>query len=433
MGQRGPIYCRRKDGTRFPAEASIFHVERDRRKLATAIVRDITERKRLEENFLQAQKLEAVGRVAATVAHDFNNLLAAIQIHAELVRGAASLEDVAAEAEGIRTATERGSALVRQLLVFSRHQGWRPSIVDVSDAIGEMQTMLARLVGPAVRTEFVMNREAGATIIDGGQLAQILVNLAVNARDAMPAGGVLRIATDSMQISGDQARRFGVRSGRYARILVSDTGVGMDEATVSRLFEPFFTTKSPGKGTGLGLASVWAVVRQAGGTVRVSSRVSEGSVFEIYLPRVEPEATIDDTPAETDLVPVALEAVTGRRAKGTVLVVDDDEQLLPLLVRGLRRSGFEVLQARGVGEAIAICDGRPGPIDVLLTDIAMRYVSGIELAQRMKRFRPETKVILMSGFASEDVLAAAREQAIPFIQKPFALGQLVERVRRLVD
>jgi PAS domain S-box-containing protein len=302
MGQRGPIEGRRKNGTRFPAEASIFHFLHDGRKLAAAIVRDITDRRKLEAQFVQAQRLEAVGRLAAVVAHDFNNVLTVIQIQAELLMRPDLPASARSDVEEITQATTHGSALARQLLLFSKQRALSPEVVVVAWAIEESRTFLSRLAGSRITTDAPAAAAAGATRVDPGQLVQILMNLVVNGRDAMPGGGVLSITAERVDAAPDGARG---PAGPFVLIRVRDSGRGMDPATRARLFEPFFTTKGPDRGTGLGLASVRLAVEAAGGHVRVETSPGEGTTFSVYLPRVEGEQAA-----------AALEMKAGRRAAG---------------------------------------------------------------------------------------------------------------------
>jgi len=390
------------------------------RALADVAVR--RERMQLQRDLAQAQKLEAIGRLAGGVAHDFNNVLTAILGSAELLlldapRGASAREEV----EIIRDAAMRAQELIRQLLAFSARQVLQPAVIDLNDLVKNLGRMLRRLIGEDLAFATELAPDLGAVRADAGQVEQVLVNLAVNARDAMPDGGALTIRTMNVEMP----QSSDLPAGRYVAIEVADTGVGMDAATLARVFEPFFTTKERGKGTGLGLASVYGIVRQSGGHITVSSTPGAGTTFRIHLPRV-------DAPVDS-----AREArpVTAPAAGSETILVAEDEQIVRVLIRKvLEQAGYTVLLAGGGVEALQLAERHTGRIHLLVTDVVMPGMNGRELARRLVAARPETKVLYLSGYADDAVERhGVLDPGTAFMQKPFGPSALARRVRDVLD
>ena len=350
----------------------------DRGRITGAVVSfwDITEHVEMERQFLQAQKMEAVGRLAGGIAHDFNNMLAVILGYAELMMQKLDPQGpLHRNADAVHKAAERAAALTLQLLAFSRKQIVQPEVININTVIKEIEKMLARLLGEDIEQIVFLGSDVGNIRADRSQIQQIIMNLAVNARDAMPSGGKLVIETDNVLLDpGDLARHPDVLPGSYVMLRVSDNGVGMDEATQACIFEPFFTTKEPGKGTGLGLSTVYGIVRQSGGHVTVHSEPGQGTTFTVYLPRVSELPTA-----------VEKEGAGSETGKGseTILLVEDDEMLRKFLCESLRMSGYRVIEARNGREAMASRELERGPLHLLLTDVVMPLMGGPELARRL--------------------------------------------------
>ena len=388
---------------------------------------DITARKALEAQLLQAQKMEAVGRLAGGVAHDFNNLLMAIMGYSELIRTSLVKDDPLYKySEDILKATERAASLTQQLLAFSRQQVMQPQVLNLNRVAGDLEKMLRRLIGEHIELEIVAGPDLGMVKADPGQINQIIMNLAVNARDAMPTGGRLILATDNIEFTASHKCRFeDLPPGRYVRLTVTDTGSGMDEETLDHIFEPFFTTKEVGKGTGLGLPMVYGIVKQNGGCVDVESQPGQGATFTIYLPRIE--AAVEAPGARVSLA-AKLEG------SETILVVEDEDALRTLLCRFFRLYGYNVMEARHGGEALLICERHPGPIHLMITDVVMPQMSGKELADRLAPLHPEMTVFFMSGYTDSDLTGyGAPESTQHFIPKPFRPMDLVKKVRDFLD
>ncbi|HEY1178936.1 MAG TPA: ATP-binding protein, partial [Phytomonospora sp.] len=390
------------------------------------VATDITERKQLEEQFRQAQKMEAVGQLAGGVAHDFNNLLAVMTSYTGMLLADLPADDPArADLEEIRRAAERAAGLTRQLLAFSRQQVLQPRILDVNAVVRDLEKMLARVLREDVRLETALTPTLGRVHADPGQLEQVIVNLAVNARDAMPAGGMLTIETADVELDEAYCRaRADVTPGPYVMLAVSDTGVGMDAATQARIFEPFFTTKDVGKGTGLGLSTVYGIVKQSGGHVAVYSEPGLGTTFKVYLPRAS------TSPAGR---PRSGSHPALHHGSGTVLLVEDDAQVRAAARRILARAGYTVLEAASGPEALRLCAERPqsaGPIDLLLTDMVMPEMGGRELAARVRVLHPAAATAFMSGYTADAVLRhGVVDPGSVFIQKPFTPETLTQKVR----
>ncbi|MBV9774592.1 MAG: PAS domain S-box protein [Gemmatimonadetes bacterium] len=395
---------------------------------------DVTERRRAEEalresqqQLLQSQKMEAVGRLAGGVAHDFNNMLMAIQGHTELLRMEESVgPDMEWHLGEISSAVERAAGLTRQLLAFSRKQVLQPRPISLNSVISEMESMLGRMIGEDVAMRAVLARDLGVVLADPAQLQQVLLNLAVNARDAMPEGGTLSIETANVHLYGEYAATHEeVEPGRYVMLAVSDTGTGMDAATRERVFEPFFTTKEQGKGTGLGLSTVYGIVRQSGGHIWVYSEPGMGTTFRIYFPRT-------DRPTEA----VEPERPAGPPPTGdeTVLLVEDDALVRSLLNTFLDRLGYQVLTAANGEEAVARAGTHPGILHLLLTDVVMPGMNGRELARRVRVLRPEARVLYMSGYTDDAIaLHGVLDPDSDFVQKPVSPDQLAATVRSVLD
>lgn len=418
----------RKDGSRFVAEV-ISNPIMDRGRITGAVVSfwDITEHVEMERQFLQAQKMEAVGRLAGGIAHDFNNMLGVILGYAELMMQKLNpQEPLYSNADAVHKAAERAAALTLQLLAFSRKQLVQPEVINLNTVIRDVEKMLARLLGEDIEQILFLGEDVGNIKADRSQVQQIIMNLAVNARDAMPSGGKLIIETDSVVLGQSYAARWpDMVPGSYIMLRVSDNGMGMDEATQACIFEPFFTTKELGKGTGLGLSTVYGIVRQSGGHVTVESEVGQGSTFTIYLPRVE------ELPAADDKQGAGSETSRGSE---TILLVEDDEMLRKLLGEWLNISGYRVIQARHGGEAMGLCEAESGPVHLLLTDVVMPLMGGPELARRLAPAHPHMKVLYMSGYTDDAIIHhGVLEHTVQMIEKPFAPKDLLQRVRRILD
>jgi len=395
--------------------------------LVLGIGTDVTQRRDLEDQLRQSQKIEAIGRLAGGIAHDFNNVLTAILGYSQILladmgEGDARREDMLE----IERAAERAAALTRQLLAFSRRQVLQPQILNLNTLIGNLDSFLRRLIGEDVDLRTHLSPELWLVSADAGQVEQVVMNLAVNSRDAMPSGGKLTIETANAELNHDYANRHvAVVPGEYVMIAVSDTGVGMDETTRGRLFEPFFTTKELGKGTGLGLSTVYGIVKQSGGNIWVYSEPGLGSTFKIYLPRAAGDAAVE--------APYKAPPATTYGSE-TVLLVEDEEAVRQLASKVLRSQGYQVLEAKDGRQAIAAAKGYADPIHLLLTDIVMPEFSGAQLAQRIKDIRDEIKVLYMSGYTDEAIIHHGVLAAnIAFLQKPFTPEQLARKVREVLD
>jgi PAS domain S-box-containing protein len=400
------------------------------------VAHDITERKRaqaekakLEEQLFQAQKMESIGRLAGGVAHDFNNLLTVINGYCQLVLAELSADDPKRDAVGeIQKAGERAVGLTRQLLAFSRKQVLQPRILDLNCVVQDLQPMLERLVGEDVEVSVALEAENAMVFADPHQLEQVIMNLAVNARDAMPGGGTLLIETANVELDQRYARSHSeVRAGNYVRLAVGDTGIGMDDKTRQRIFEPFFTTKPTGQGTGLGLSTVQGIVAQSGGHIQVVSEPDCGTTFQILLPAL---AGVPDDGAAGAAKPDHAPAQGGGE---TVLLVEDMPEVRDYTAAVLKGYGYHVIQAGDAGEALLVCERERGRIHLVLTDIVMPKVSGRELASRLEELRPGIKVLLMSGYAENvNVLDGVLDERVQFIEKPFTPEELARKVRAVL-
>lgn len=391
-----------------------------------SVQRDITERRSLEEQLRQAQKMEAIGRLAGGIAHDFNNILSVIKGTSQLLlmdlREGDPLYTNLREIEG---AADRAAALTCQLLAFSRKQILEMRVLDLNMVIKNLEKMLRRIIGEDIELVTFLSEDLGRVKADPSQIEQAIINLVVNARDAMPKGGKLTIETMNVELDEVYVRRhIGVKPGSYVMLAISDTGIGMTKEVQERIFEPFFTTKEMGRGTGLGLSTVYGIVNQVGGNIWVYSEPGEGSTFKIYLPRVD-EPIYERREEEQKEVPWGSE---------TVLVIEDEETVRRLAVRLLKRQGYKVLEASNGGEAFILCERYSDPIHLILTDVVMPGVSGRELAERLQKIHPEAKVLYMSGYTDNVILHhGILEQGLSFIQKPFTLEALARKVRQMLD
>ncbi|HKU41965.1 MAG TPA: response regulator [Polyangiales bacterium] len=389
---------------------------------------DITERKQLEHQFLQSQKMEAVGQLAGGVAHDFNNLLTVITGYSVLLQGELPKDDPKrADLDEIVHAVETGAALTRQLLTFSRKQVFKPTVIDINQAITELERMLRRLIGEDIDYCTVLEPSIGRVRADPNQVQQILMNLVVNARDAMPHGGKLTVETANALLDpGYASSHPNVRPGNYVMLTVSDNGQGMDLNTQAHIFEPFFTTKAVGKGTGLGLSTVYGIVQQSGGHVWVYSEPGFGTTFRIYLPR------IDERPAQTATDSQSKRVV--RPPSETVLVVEDNDAVRIMLCRILRALGYRVIEAPHAKGALEQCERAGASIDLLISDVVMPDMSGLDLAYQLRTVRPGLRVLLMSGYSG---LAVTRHGELgtdlPFLQKPFNPDTVARKVREVLE
>jgi len=389
--------------------------------------RDVTERRRLEAEFLQVQKMESVGRLAGGIAHDFNNLLTAVTVHADLLLMQGGLSDQQqADIEQMREAGERAARLTRQLLAFSRRQVVDVRPLDINEVIGSLIQMLRRLLGEEIDVRTSLFDDVGTVRADFSQVEQMLVNLAVNARDAMPDGGRLAIETQNVDVDESYARLHpSVAPGRYVVLTVSDTGVGMDAETRAHIFEPFFSKKPPGEGTGLGLATTYGIVKQSGGHILVHSDPGSGATFRIYLPRVDEPA--GQLPARAERGP----APSGRE---TVLLIEDEDAVRKLAARILRRQGYAILEANRAEDAMQWLADERRTIDLLLTDVVLPGISGKEIAARAKSLRPDLPVLFMSGYAMSRLTERGLARPdMDLLEKPFTASSLAWRVRDVLD
>jgi PAS domain S-box-containing protein len=419
---------KRKDGQLLTVQLSVRAERHAASGIAyyETIVRDVTEQRRLQAQLLQAQKMEAVGRLAGGVAHDFNNLLTVIISYTDLLledldRDDPKREDVAA----VRKAAEGAAALTHQLLAFSRKQVLQPRVLDLNATVASTEKLLRRLIGEDIRLVAKLGSGLGQVKADPGQVEQVIMNLAVNARDAMPAGGQLTIETANVEMDEAYVRGHPLAEpGRYVMLAVSDTGIGMDEQTKAHIFEPFFTTKEMGKGTGLGLATVYGIVKQSGGFIWLYSEPGQGTSFKIYLPLVEESAQRHATPAAAKLP----------RGTETILVVEDAPAVRAVTRQVLERQGYTVLEAPNGEAAFALATKHHGPIHLLLTDVVMPGVNGRQLSEQLARPRPDMLVLFTSGYTDDSVVRhGILESGIAYLQKPFTPDGLARKVREVLD
>ena len=425
---RGEVMSRRKDGSRYVEEQTITPLKNPGGQIThfIAIKRDLTDQKQLQEQFLQAQKMDAIGQLASGVAHDFNNMLTAILGYTEFLLQGLETEEQRADAEEIIKAGNRAAALTKQLLAFSRKQVLQTAIVEMNALVTDVTHLLGRMIGEHIELSTVLAQDLPFVRVDAGQIEQMLINLAVNSRDAMPDGGRLTIETASVELDGTVAFLRGpARPGRYVRLTIADTGTGMTEDTRRRALDPFFTTKEPGKGTGLGLSTVYGIVKQSDGYLRIDSEFGRGTTFTVYLPVAEAESA--------DLAAAA----PGRKPAGgaeTVLLVEDEEAVRLLVRTILERTGYLVLAAANPAEAELAFDEHRAPIDILLTDVVMPGGTGVDLYHRLEAKQPGLRAVFMSGYV--DAGAADQVGLVPnasFLQKPFTADGIVRSLRVALD
>jgi two-component system, cell cycle sensor histidine kinase and response regulator CckA len=436
VGPRVEYRFRRKDGEWRTLESTRSPVRNELGEIENVVIvsRDITERKmaedllrRRDEQLRQAQKMEAVGRLSGGIAHDFNNLLGVIIGYSESIEYRMAPNDpLRKSAEEIRKAGERAASLTHQLLAFSREQALQPQVLDLNALVTDMGKMLRRVIGLHIELTTKLSTELGQVKAEQSQIEQVIVNLVVNARDAMPEGGKLLIETSHLDVTENLASSFAfLKPGPYVLLTVTDTGIGMDANTRRHIFEPFFTTKGPGKGTGLGLATVYGVVKQSGGGVIVESEPGKGSTFKIFLPQTQEPATS----AAPDKI-----SVKGSMGTGTILLVDDEEALLNLTAERLTECGYTVLPARDGIHALEIARSFNGSIHLLLTDIMMPRMGGLALARSMAELRPGIRLAFMTGHAErEGSYREALRSGAESIQKPFNLERLIRLVEQMLD
>ena len=410
--------CQTKDGPLIKVRAHFAPIRDDLGKVrgAISLMEDTSEVELLEAQLFEARKLESVGRLAGGIAHDFNNILTAVIGFADLSLDEPAGTDIGEYVVGIRDAAERAAGLTQQLLAFSRRQIMQTLVVEVNDVVGGIESMLRRLIGEQIHLKISLDPNAGCMRADRTQLEQVLLNLALNGRDAMPSGGQLVIGTGHQRYTaGNRSRPREIGPGEYAVITVTDTGLGMDAETRDHIFEPFFTTKSQGRGTGLGLATTYGIIKQSGGSVLVDSVPGRGTTFRLFFPTVEREVAVrEETPR-----------LVGRRA-GRILLVEDEPVLLEIAQRVLVRAGFDVIAAADPGEAIIAAETGPEPFDLLLTDVVMPGMRGPELARRLRISHPGLRVLLASGYAQEIVDSDRHED--PLLAKPFSPETLLAAV-----
>lgn len=418
---------RKKDGTIIYVEVTSHVLNFAGRPAKLVLAHDVTERKKLEQQLRQAQKMEAVGRLAGGVAHDFNNLLGVIIGYSEILEEDIGPSDsLLKKVQEIKKAGQRAASLTRQLLAFSRQQVLTPKVLNLNSVVAEVEKMLGRLIGEDVELTTALDPALAQVKADQGQIEQVIVNLAVNARDAMPQGGKLTIETANVELDDVYTRQHpGSTPGRYVMLAVTDTGCGMDAETQAHIFEPFFTTKELGRGTGLGLATVYGVVKQSGGHIWVYSELEKGTTFKIYLPRVEKAVPVVESrklPAEN------------LQASETVLLVEDAEPLRRLTRQILESCGYVVLEAATGAEAIQLASQHRGPIHLLLTDLVMPGMSGRALSENLTSTQPHMKVLYMSGYTE---FSAGKQEMLGegafLLQKPFTRAALIGKVREVVE
>jgi two-component system, cell cycle sensor histidine kinase and response regulator CckA len=398
------------------------------------IARDITERKRMEkalraseDQLRQSQKMEAIGQLAGGVAHDFNNLLTAINGYSALaLRRLGEDHPVQPYLEEIKKAGDRAANLTRQLLAFGRKQILQPLSINLNDVVRDMNKMLKRLIGEDVQLIANLRPDLNRIQADPGQVEQVLVNLVVNSRDAMPRGGTITIETANVKLDEAYASKLvGLSAGDYVMLAISDTGTGMDQETQKRIFEPFFTTKEKGKGTGLGLSTVYGIIRQSGGNIWVYTEPGEGTTFKVYMPQIEAEVGGSVIPHSSSIM---------QDGNETVLLVEDEEMVRKLASQLLKESGYSVLEASGGDEAMDICKTYQEPIDLLITDVVMPKMSGRDVAAQLKTLHPETRVLFMSGYTDDAIVHhGIVDSDIAFIQKPFSATSLTQKIREVLD
>jgi two-component system, cell cycle sensor histidine kinase and response regulator CckA len=392
-----------------------------------SLAQDVTERVALEEQLRQSQKMEAVGRLAGGVAHDFNNLLTVILGYSQILADGLPPDSRLADSTGqIKSAADRAAGITRQLLAFSRKTVLSPRVINLNEVVLNLDSLLRRLIGDDIEVFTVPAKDLGAVKADPSQIEQVVMNLALNARDAMPQGGKVTLETSNVTLDGLYARDHqSVEPGRYVMLAVSDTGEGMSAETQARIFEPFYTTKDVGKGTGLGLSMVYGIVKQSGGFIWVYSEPNRGTTFKIYFPRI-------DQPAE--LLPAEKHVDKVQRGTETILLVEDDEQLRQLSSSVLAHCGYNVLVASTPEQGLAVCKANSKDIGLLVTDVVMPRMNGRQLAEQILKLHPTMKVLYVSGYTNNAIVHyGVLDPGLWFLPKPFTLSALVARVREVLD
>jgi two-component system, cell cycle sensor histidine kinase and response regulator CckA len=427
IGRQVEYRIRHKNGEWRVLESTASAVRNGNGEVEKLIIvnRDITERRHLEQQLLLSQRLEAVGKLSGGIAHDFNNILGVIIGYSEALQQKIGADDPMREAvDEIEKAGQRAAALTQQLLAFSRKQVLEPRVLDLNSIVADVEKMLRRLIGEDVGLEIISSPTLGRVKADRGQIEQVILNLAVNARDAMPRGGQLKIETMNADLDENDARRkrYAV-PGHYVMLQVSDTGMGMTAEVQSHIFEPFYTTKEQGKGTGLGLATVYGIVKQSGGYIWLESEIGKGSKFQVYLPRAE-GVVIEPARKEPSLIAHAL---------GTILVVEDEPSLRKLTCNTLRETGYKVLEAEDAPKAIEIVEQFDCDVDLLLTDVVMPGMSGRELAENLSLRCPQMEILYMSGYTDGAIAThGVLESGIVILRKPFSRAQLQQNVAEIL-
>jgi PAS domain S-box-containing protein len=423
----GRFTNKKKDGSLYEVEGTITPIlNAGRIRGFVSASHDVTERLRMESQLREAQKLESIGRLAGGVAHDFNNLLGVILGCSELLdKEVDASSPVLRRIEMIKSACQRGASLAAQLLAFGRRQTLRPAILNLNSTVGDTAQMLQRLLGEHIEQTIILDPALGQVKADPGQMVQVIMNLAVNAGDAMPQGGKLTISTANVTLEeGSPKRAEPIPAGRYVMLSVSDTGTGMDEEVRSHIFEPFYTTKPMGKGTGMGLATVVGIVEQSGGSISVDSTPGKGTNFRIYLPRVDEVVQPSESRQSSPTI----------RGTETILLVEDASELRDLIHEALGAEGYNVLVAANGAEAVELAEKHPGPIDALVTDVIMPLMSGPELARSLAPRRPRMKVLYMSGYPDDKLRQTGiSDENVLFIQKPVQLSELARKLRETLD
>ncbi len=420
---------RRLDGTTVDVELGATAITEREQVVVQLVLRDISERKQLENRFHQAQKMESIGLLAGGIAHDFNNMLTVINGHSEMLAEDEALTIEQRECiEPIQKAAQRATVLTSQLLAFSRRQVLQPKVLNLNSSISDIQQILRPLVGETIALHTDLTSDQVHVKVDPTQLEQVIINLTLNAREAMPEGGKLTISTRAAEIEPGQFQKelSGVPGGRYALLQISDTGIGMDPSTKAQIFEPFFTTRGKGKakGSGLGLSTAYGIIKQSGGLIQVDSHVNEGATFSIYLPLAK--EVIPETKSE--------ETVGRSTGTETLLVVDDEAGVRSMVRDFLQNRGYDVLVAMDGEEALHVSDAFSGHIDLLLTDVIMPNLGGLEMSEKFLLKRPGTKIVFMSGYTDDEVFQNGIEAtSMHFVQKPFSLPVLANKVRKVLD
>jgi signal transduction histidine kinase/ActR/RegA family two-component response regulator len=426
MYSPGTLVAMRSNGEEFPIEASISQVKTASERLYTVILRDISMRKRADEQLRQSQKMEAVGHLAGGIAHEFNNYLAIIMGYTELLeRETIGNDSLRTSLSEIKGASQKVASLTRQLLAFSRKQVIEPKEVDLNSAVWETHKLLRRLIPVTIDLIPKLQGSLGKVKADPSQIQQILINLVLNARDSMPAGGQIVIETAEIELDSEYAsRQFDVQPGQYVMLAVADTGIGMDQETLSHIFEPFFTTKEEGKGTGLGLSTTYGIVKQSGGHLTVASVPGRGSTFRIYLPKLHDSGVTIPEPSQVQ---------PERPRRQTVLVVEDDSALRKLMMKVLEGAEFQVVEAKDGEQAVEICKSSVERIDIVVSDLAMPKLTGLQLKEIAAGVRPTAKFLLISGYAEDVVEDPAILRAdTNFLEKPFLPDELILKVRQIL-